>query len=95
MRNAEKIRLLDIMETTNKASVSIASIVAIIAAVLSFNFGVTLGLICAVVAFIFGIIGMVLALSPNTRGGLLSIIAVGLSFIGVIAAIIKFIMWLL
>ncbi len=79
---------------SKKASFSITSIVAIIAAILSFQFGAILGLILAAVAFIFGAIGAVLALSPETRGGGLSIFAVVLSFIGVIAAIIKALMWL-
>ena len=78
---------------TSKASFSISSIVAILAAILSFKFGAILGLIMAAVAFIFGVLGIVLALVPNTRGGGLSIIAVILSFIGVIAAIIKAVMW--
>lgn len=78
---------------TSKASFSISSIVAIIAAILSFKFGAILGLIMAAVAFIFGVLGIVLALVPNTRGGGLSIMAVILSFIGVIAAIIKAVMW--
>jgi hypothetical protein len=79
---------------TNKATFSIPSILAIIAAILSFKLGAILGLIMAAVAFIFGAIGLVLALSPKTRGGALSIVAVVLSFIGVIAAIIKAISWL-
>jgi hypothetical protein len=78
---------------TSKTSFSIASIIAIIAAIFSFNFGAVLGLILAAVAFIFGAIGLVLALSPGTRGGMLSILAVMLSVIGVIAAIVKAIMW--
>jgi hypothetical protein len=78
---------------TSKASFSISSIVAILAAILSFKFGAILGLIMAAVAFIFGVLGIVLALVPNTRGGGLSIMAVILSFIGVIAAIIKAVMW--
>ena len=76
-----------------KASFSLVSIIALLAAILSFNFGAALGLVFAAVAFIFGVIGMILALSPKTRGGILSILAVGLSFIGVIAAVIKFFMW--
>ncbi len=79
---------------SNKASFSITSILAIIAAVLSFKVGAIGGLLLAAVAFIFGTVGIVLALSPKTRGGGLSILAVILSFIGVIAAIIKAIMWL-
>ena len=78
---------------TNKASFSIASIIAIIAAILSFNVGAIGGLLLAAVAFIFGIIGAVFALSPKTRGGMISIVAVILSFIGVIAAIVKAITW--
>lgn len=79
---------------SNKASFSITSILAIIAAVLSFKVSAILGLLLAAVAFIFGAIGIVLALSPKTRGGGLSILAVILSFIGVIAAIIKAVIWL-
>jgi len=78
---------------TKKASFSITSILAIIAAILSFNVGAIGGLLLAAVAFIFGLLGAILALSPGTRGGGLSILAVILSFIGVIAAIIKAIMW--
>lgn len=80
---------------SSKATFSIASIVAIIAAILSFNFGAILGLLMAAVAFIFGVIGLVLALMPNKRGGGISIVAVVLSFIGVIAAVIKALMWIL
>lgn len=79
---------------SSKASFSIASIVAIIAAILSFKFGAILGLIMAALALIFGTIGIILALMPNTRGGALSILAVVLSFLGVIAAMIKAIMWI-
>ena len=79
---------------SQKASFSIASILAIIAAIFSFKFGAILGLILAAVAFIFGALGIILALVPNTRGGGLSILAVILSFIGVIAAIVKAVMWL-
>jgi uncharacterized membrane protein YGL010W len=78
---------------TKKASFSIPSILAIIAAILSFTLGPILGLLMAALALIFGVLGLVLALSPKTRGGGLSIIAVILSFIGVIAAIVKAIMW--
>ncbi len=78
---------------SNKASFSIVSILAIIAAILSFQVGAIGGLLLAAVAFIFGAIGLVLALSPSKRGGGLSILAVILSFIGVIAAIVKAIMW--
>jgi hypothetical protein len=78
---------------TSKTSFSITSILAIIAAVLSFNVGAIAGLLLAAVAFIFGAIGLILALAPGTRGGMLSMLAVILSVIGVIAAIVKAIMW--
>jgi hypothetical protein len=78
---------------TSKTSFSIASILAIITAILSFKVGAIFGLLLAAVAFIFGAIGLVLALSPGTRGGMLSILAVILSLVGVIAAIVKAIMW--
>lgn len=80
---------------TNKASFSIVSILALLAAIFSFTVGAFFGLILAALAFIFGIVGIFIALSPNVRGGGLSILAIVLSFIGVIAAIVKAIMWLL
>lgn len=79
---------------SSKASFSITSVLAIIAAILSFQFGAILGLIMAALAFVFGVLGLLLALAPGTRGGGLSIMAVILSFVGVIAAIIKAVMWL-
>lgn len=79
----------------NKAAFSIPSILAIIAAILSFYFGAILGLIFAAMALIFGVVGILLALAPQTRGGGISIIAILLSVIGVIAAIIKAIIWIL
>ncbi|MGJ8633255.1 MAG: hypothetical protein ACSHX7_04985 [Luteolibacter sp.] len=78
---------------SKKASFSIASLIAIIAAVLSFKVGVFLGLILAAIAFICGVVGMAMAMGKETRGGLLSSIAVGLSFIGVVVAVIKAIIW--
>lgn len=77
-----------------QASFSFASIVAILAAIFSFKVGAFFGLILAAVAFLFGLIGILFALRPNVRGGALSIIAIILSFVGVIAAVIKAIMWL-
>jgi hypothetical protein len=79
----------------HKTAFSIPSILAIIAAILSFSFGPILGLIFAALALIFGVMGIFLALAPRTRGGGLSILAVILSVIGVIAAIIKAIIWIL
>lgn len=84
---------MEIQPTSKKATFSIPSIIAVIAAIASFWTGATLGLILAGVAFVFGIIGAILAVSPKTRGGIISIIAVALSFIGVIAAVVKFLQW--
>ena len=79
---------------SKKASFSIASLIAILAAILSFKLNAIFGLLLAAVAFIFGLIGMLMALGKETRGGILSSLAVGLSFIGVIAAVIKALIWM-
>lgn len=79
---------------TKSASFSASSIVAIIAVISSFMVNAFFGLILAAIAFIFGILGILLALSSNVRGGGLSIFAVVLSFVGVIAAVVKAIIWL-
>jgi hypothetical protein len=80
---------------SKQTSTSVASIIAILAAIFSFYAGAFFGLVLALIAFLFGIFGIVSALMPNVSGGLLSILAIILSFFGVIAAIIKAIMWLL
>lgn len=79
----------------NQIFFSIPSILAILAAILSFSFGAILGLVFSALALIFGALGLFIALAPGKRGGGLSIVAVILSMIGVIAAIIKAIMWIL
>ena len=72
-----------------KAAFSIPSIISIIAAVLTFATGAFFGLVWAGVAVIFGLLGVVLSLSPSVRGGFLSIIGVFGGVIGVVAAVIK------
>lgn len=73
---------------------TIPSIVATVAAVLSFTTGAVLGLLFATVAIIAGLAGIVMALSPAKRGGLLSILAIFGGLIGVVAAVVKAVMWL-
>ena len=79
----------------SRAAFSIPSILAVVAAVASFNVGAFFGLLLAGLAVVLGAIGVVLALSPKTRGGIFSMIGVAGGFIGIIAAVIKAIMWLL
>ena len=77
----------------SKAAFSIPSIVAVIAAILSFNVGVFFGFFFAGVAIVAGLLGVILSLSPARRGGIFSIIGVFGGAIGVIAAVVKAIMW--
>jgi hypothetical protein len=78
---------------TTKASFSIFSIIAIVAALLSFATGAVFGLILAVIAIICGIIGMVMASSSKTRGGVISVFSLVAGGLGILAAVIKAIMW--
>ena len=80
--------------SSKAASFSIASILALIASISSFFVGAFFGLVLAAIAFICGIFGILLALSSDVRGGGISILAVILSFVGVLAAIVKTIIWL-
>ncbi|MEP4077840.1 hypothetical protein [Haloferula sp.] len=77
------------MSEPAKSSFSIPSILAIVAAIASFFQGATFGLILAVIAIIFGIIGVLLSLSAKKRGGIVSFASVAAGLIGIIAAIIK------
>ena len=75
-------------------SFSIPSIIAVVAAIGSFMVGATWGLILALVAIAFGILGVVLSLSPVKRGGIASTVGIFAGAIGIIAALIKGIMWI-
>jgi hypothetical protein len=68
---------------------SIPSILAIIAAAISFKAGAVFGLIMAIVAILLGVLGMLLALSPRTRGGIVSVIGMLGGLFGIVAAAFK------
>ena len=68
---------------------SLPAIVAVVAAIASFFFGAALGFILAVVAIVAGLIGVLLALSPRVRGGMVSILSILAGAIGIIAAMFK------
>ncbi|GAA5481273.1 hypothetical protein [Haloferula sargassicola] len=76
-------------------SFTIASILAAVAAIASFFQGATLGLLLALVAIVFGLIGVVLSLSARKRGGIVSFTAVIIGGIGIVAAIIKALIYLI
>lgn len=73
-----------------KPSFSIPSIVAIGLVIVSYFFE-GLDWVFAVGAIIFGIIGAVMALSPSVRGGIISILAIVLAVLSIIASIFQII----
>ncbi|MDF1754653.1 MAG: hypothetical protein P1U89_17850 [Verrucomicrobiales bacterium] len=73
----------------------ISPVVAVIAAVLSFTSGPLLGMFFAFVAITFGIVGVVTSLSPTRRGGVISTMSACAGFIGIVAAFIKGVIWIL
>ncbi|PAW70331.1 MAG: hypothetical protein B9S38_07990 [Verrucomicrobiia bacterium Tous-C4TDCM] len=81
--------------TSSRASFSIPSIIALLAAIGSFMNGAILGMVLAVIAIVFGILGVVLSLAPAKRGGMISTLGIGAGAIGIIAAVIKAVMWIL
>ena len=77
---------------TRKASFSIPSILSILCAIGSFmvdSAGMTL--LLAIAAGVLGLIGVVIAILPGVRGGILSFIAIGLSAIGILVAVVRLI----
>ena len=74
---------------------SIPSIIALVAAFLSFTTGAFWGFMLAMVAMVFGVIGVLISLSPNVRGGITSTLSLVAGLIGLIAAVIKALRWLL
>ena len=77
----------------SKAAFSIPSIIAVVAAILSFKVGAIMGMVLAGVAIAFGVLGVLLSLSPKTRGGMASIFGIVAGLVGIIAAIVKAIQW--
>ncbi len=88
-----KIKRMNPNQNT-KAAFSIPSIIAVVAAILSFKVGAFFGLVLAGIAIVAGILGVILSLSPNTRGGVFSLIGVLGGAVGIIAAIVKAITWM-
>ena len=79
---------------STKSTFSIPSIISLIAAIWSFTSGAIFGLILAIIAIIFGLLGIILSLSPAKRGGVISTFGIGAGAIGVVAAVVKAIMWI-
>ena len=83
------------VQTREAAKFSIPSIIAIVAAIASFPVSALMGFLLAVVAVIFGAIGIILSLSPRVRGGVVSTLAIFAGMLGVLAALVKGVTWLL
>ncbi len=64
---------------------------AVAAAIGSFMTGAFLGTLLAIAAIVLGLVGALLAMSPRVRGGMMSFVAIGAGFIGIIAAVFKLI----
>ena len=79
---------------TSKAAFSIPSILAVVAAIFSFKVGAFFGLVLAGIAILMGVIGVVLSLSPGKRGGIFSVIGVLGGAVGIVAAVVKAILWI-
>jgi hypothetical protein len=81
--------------STSSAHFSIPSLIAIAAAIGSFAVGAFWGLILAIVAIVFGFLGIVLALLPRVRGGIVSTFALFAGLVGIVLAVFKAVVWLL
>ena len=82
-------------QTREAAKFSVPSIIAIVAAIASFPVGALFGFLLAIVAVIFGAIGIILSLSPRVRGGVISTLAIFAGMLGILAAVVKGVTWLL
>jgi hypothetical protein len=82
-------------QTATRTRFSIPALIAIVAALASFAVGAFWGFVLAIVAVAFGIVGLLLAFSSRVRGGFLSAIAIIGGLLGVIAAVVKGVAWVL
>ena len=76
-------------QSSGKPVFSIASILSLVFAILSFRSGAGGGFVLAVLAITFGAIGFLASVLPGKRGGILSIFSIFAGAIGIIAAIFK------
>jgi len=70
---------------------SLLSIFAVVAAVGSFNVAAGWGLLLAIVAIVLGALGVVIALRPGVRGGILSLFSIVAGAIGILGALLRII----
>lgn len=76
---------------TRKAEFSIASVVAIVSAVISFFLSAGWGILLAGIAIIAGVVGFIMAIAPGVRGGIASVFSILAGGAGVVVALIKLI----
>jgi hypothetical protein len=81
-------------DTTTKATFSLPSIIAIVAALASFAVGAFWGFILALIAIVFGFIGVAMALSSRVRGGMVSVLSIIAAAAAIVVAGIKAVAWL-
>jgi len=82
-------------QATTRATFSLPSILAIVAAIGSFASGALWGFVLGMAAVILGVIGVIIAFAPGVRGGFVSTFAVIAGILGFIAAVVKGVAWLL
>lgn len=75
--------------TSGSPAYSLPAIISIICALVSFGSGAALGMLAAIGAICFGVLGVILALLPQTRGAMVSIVSIVLGVIGILAALLK------
>jgi hypothetical protein len=76
-------------QPSNEAAFSIPAFLAVICALISFSTGAFVGLLAAIGAIVFGVLGFVVALLPHKRGGMLSVFSIAVGLFGIIAALFK------
>ncbi|HEV8543572.1 MAG TPA: hypothetical protein VGR78_14345 [Verrucomicrobiae bacterium] len=85
---------MEVQPTTTRARFSIPSIIAIVCAIASFPAAAFAGFLLGMIAVVFGAIGFLLAFSSRVRGGVVSTLAVLGGVLGLVAAVVKAIAWL-
>lgn len=77
------------------ARFSFPSLIALAAAIGSFFVGAGLGMLLAMVAILFGALGVLLSFSSRRRGGMVSTMSVAAGFLGIVVAAVKAVLWLM
>jgi len=80
------------LPSARSASFSIPAILAVVCGVLAFTSSAGWAIFAAIGAILFGVVGVLMALMPQVRGGIASVVSICMGVLGFVLAILRLIL---